>query len=103
MKERVDVYHPVNITDLDFADDIALLSDEIEQAKQLLARVEEEAAKIGLHVNSKKTEHMMYNQEKENAITSKNGVSIKTVDDFKYLGGWMKSTEQDVKVRLALA
>ena len=40
--------HPkVTITDLDFADDISLLSDEIQQAQELLLRVEKECNKVG--------------------------------------------------------
>ena len=49
------------ITDLDFADDITLLSEEIQKAQELLTRVENEAAKIGLRLNNEKTEAMVYN------------------------------------------
>ena len=49
------------ITDLDFADDIALLSEEIQKAQDLLTRVENEAAKTGLRLNDEKTEAMVYN------------------------------------------
>ena len=44
----------VVISDLDFADDIALISDEIAQAHELVLRVEKEAAEIGLHLNETK-------------------------------------------------
>jgi len=43
---------PVTITDTDFADDIALISELMSQAQELLSRVEVEAAKVGLHCNS---------------------------------------------------
>ena len=47
--------HPaVAICVLDFADDIALLSEEIDQAQELLTRVEHESAKVGLQLNDKK-------------------------------------------------
>lgn len=92
----------INITDLDFADDIALLSNEIHQAKELLKQVETEAAKVGLHVNAKKTEVMRFNQV-QNDITSISGGKIKEVENFKYLGGWMESSEKDVQARKALA
>ena len=46
---------PVCLTDLDFADDIALISEQIEQAQQLLNKVESEAAGVGLMANAKKT------------------------------------------------
>ena len=46
---------PVVVTDLDFADDIALLSNNIQQAQELLQRVETSVAKVGLKMNSSKT------------------------------------------------
>ena len=93
----------VNVTDLDFADDIALLSNEIHQAQELLKRVETEAAHVGLHVNAKKTQVMVFNQDEPSNITSIGGGKIKEVDNFKYLGGWMKSSDIDIKIRKALA
>ena len=94
----------VRITDLDFTDAIALLSNEIHQAQQLLREVEVEAAKVGLHVNAKKPELMSYNQDLPlNVILSINGGEIKKGETFKYLGGWMKDCESDIKIRKALA
>ena len=43
------------LTDLDFADDIALLSDKIEQAQITLPRVQRECQKVGLTLSAKKT------------------------------------------------
>ena len=94
---------PVVVTDLDFADDIALLCEEIRQAQELLNRVEVEAAKVGLHVNAKKTEAMPYNHETPVVIKTRSGNTIKEVDNFKYLGAWSKSSEKDFTVRKALA
>ena len=94
----------INITDLDFADDIALLSNKIHQAQQLLKKVETEAAKVGLHVNAKKTEYMPHHQDQpHNIIRSISGGEIKQVENFRYLGGWMKNCESDIKIRKALA
>ena len=53
--------HSVNITDLCFADDIALLAKSYQQAQELLRLVETEAAKVGLHVNGSKTKLMSFN------------------------------------------
>ena len=41
---------PINITDVDFADDIALLSEDIRSATELFHRVESAAANIGLFI-----------------------------------------------------
>ena len=46
---------PLMVTDLDFADDIALVSDTACQAQELLDRVEDAALRVGLHMNAKKT------------------------------------------------
>ena len=53
------------ISGLDFADDIALISDEIAQAHELVLRVETEAAEIGLHLHETKTEYMVFNHSAE--------------------------------------
>ena len=96
-------YPSTHVTDLNFADDIALISNEIQQAKELMKQVEMEAAKVGLHVNAKKTEAMPFNQEQSCDMESINGEKIKEVKNFKYLGGWMESSEKDVQIRKALA
>ena len=94
---------PIAITDLDFADDIALLSEEIQKAQELLTRVENEAAKIGLRLNDEKTEAMVYNIPTPSPLKTIGGNAIKIVENFKYLGSWMRSSEQGIKVRKALA
>ena len=47
---------PVELTDLEFADDIALLSDNMTDAQRLLAAVEHWALAVGLKMNKGKTE-----------------------------------------------
>ena len=95
--------HPAaTITDADFADDIALLSDTIEKAQLLLLRVEIAAESIGLHVNEKKTEYISYNQYESEIITL-TGKQLKCVEDFKYLGSWINTSEKDINTRIGLA
>ena len=49
--------HPdVKISDLDFADDIAVTLNLIDETQNLLINVDNQAAKIGLHLNAKKSE-----------------------------------------------
>ena len=36
-------------------------------------------------------------------LTTAGGTVLKEVEDFKYLGSWVNSTEQDLKMRKALA
>ena len=94
---------PEVITDLDFADDIALVTEELEQAHDFLHRVQENAAKIGLHLNPDKTEFMSFNQAQDFVLKTVNNENIKKVDNLKYLGAWIDDTANDVKVRKALA
>ena len=104
LERRKSSRHPaISISDLDFADDIALLSQNAEQAQQLLTQLEVEAAKVGLHLNGKKTKVMTYNQPGPVNITTRNGDSLEIVENFKYLGSWMESTEKDFEIRKALA
>ena len=95
----------VVLADLDYADDISLMSDRVEQAQELLIRVETECAKVGLRLNAKKTEVITYNidPQKKVPLMTTEGIALKEVNDFKYLGSWVNSSEQDLKVRKALA
>ena len=69
-----------------------------------MRELEIETAKVGLHVNANKTEFMSYNQDLPiSVILSINGGETKQVETFKYLGGWMKDCESDIKIRKALA
>ncbi len=54
---------PKIITDVDFADDIALISEDMDKANEFLLRVESAAASVGLHINEGKTKVMTLNME----------------------------------------
>ena len=70
------------LTDLDFADDISLLSDEINQAQTLLSNVERECKKVGLGINAKKTKGLPLNVEAPSPLQTLDGTKIDWVDDF---------------------
>ena len=97
--------HPaINITDIDYADDLAISTDTIEDAMKLLHKIEEVASQIGLYINSKKTEYIIINIENDTwEIRDSNGNLIKRVNDFKYLGSYIASTERDVEIRIGKA
>ena len=91
---------PKTITDIDFADDIALLSQSIISATELLHRVELAAANVGLFINVGKTKVMTLNiNDQAGDLKSRSGETIENVDDFVYLGSWIEGTERDIKVR----
>ena len=52
-KRKIRRVPPITITDIDFADDIALVSE--------LTRVEKSAKQVGLSMNTGKTKYMSYN------------------------------------------
>ena len=100
LQQRLSRRHdPIVLTDLDFADDSALVSESLVQAQIMLERVETSTAKIGLHLNSDKTEVMLFNQTTTPTLSSRNKQEIKQVSDFKYLGAWMSSSSKDIGVR----
>ena len=74
----------VTVTDLDFADDLALLSNTIQDAQSLLHDLEVAAEQVGLFMNSSKTEFMTVNIDHEEAsILANNGDPLEHVHDFK--------------------
>ncbi|PVD25302.1 hypothetical protein C0Q70_15802 [Pomacea canaliculata] len=73
------------LDDLDFADDISLLSHKQQQAQTKLTRLAEEAAMTGLTINIKKTEVMLVNNSQE-APLQLHGECITESDRFPYLG-----------------
>ncbi len=97
--------HPnKSISDTGYADDLCMLSNTLEQAQELLDRVETAAAEVGLLMNEKKTEYMSFSQTQAGGtLTSKTGKDLKKVDDFLYLGSWVNTTERDLSVRIAKA
>lgn len=96
--------HPATyVTDIDFADDLALLTEEVSQAQELIDRLQKEASAVGLECNAKKTELQVFNHPDPVVVTVQCGRALKVVENFKYLGSWTKSSEDDFSVRKALA
>ena len=94
----------VNITDVDYADDLAVLTNNIQDAMKLLHKIEEAASEIGLYINAKKTEYIIINIENNTfEIRDLNGNLLKVVEDFKYLGSYIASTERDIEIKIGKA
>ena len=77
----------------------SVLSEIIHQAQDLLTSIESSAAQIGLEINAKKTKVMAYNHDDEVKIITRDGSQLEVVPDFKYLGSWVDSTDNDIKIR----
>ena len=91
------------LSDLDFVDDITLLSDDLSTAQELLAKVEAECGRTGLHLSAQKTEYMAFNVNSQGPLMASNVDPLKQVKDFNYLGSRMESTQRDIKERKASA
>ena len=93
------------LTDLDYADDIALTANLISSAQDLLLSLEIASEKVGLKLNTKKTKCLHLNQDLNQAqsIFSKTGAPIKQVEDFKYLGSFIGDSKRDFLTRKGLA
>ena len=99
--ERNRRYPSQTITDMDYANDIALLANAPAQAETLLHSLERAAAGIGLHVSAHKMAYMCFNQRGD--IYTQNGSSLKLVDKFTYLGNSVLSIGTDINMWLAKA
>ena len=91
------------LTDLDFANDLALLANTVVNAQKLLSSLEEAAAEVELLINQKKTKYMCIcaDSAPETSVRVRKG-EIDQVDDFCYLGSNVRNSERDMKVRKAL-
>ena len=82
---------------------LAFQLDAIEEAQELLSRVETECNKVGLGLNGPKTKSLAYNTENPPPLRTRDGTELEYKRDFKYLGSWVDSSEKDIAVRKALA
>ena len=93
------------LNDLDFADDLALLSHNRNQMQEKTNSLENTSAGTGLRINKQKTELMRINATASTPVTIK-GEPIKEVESFVYLGSIVDrqgGTDQDVKARIGKA
>ena len=94
--------HPSKyITDLDYADDIVLTSDNLKNAISLLHSLERAANRVDLHMNCSKTEYILVKDCEHEEVKSLNENILKQVDDFKYLGSYTPSSKIDFEIKKA--
>ena len=72
------------MTDADYVDDPALLTNIPALAESLLQSLKQAAEGIGLYVKAEQTEFMCFKQER--TISTESGQPLKFVDQFTYLG-----------------
>ena len=100
-----------NITNLRYADDTALIADNVTSMRRILYRVDAMGKEAGLKLNAKKTKVIHVtgkdsSNNKENNKIEINKEALETVEDFKYLGS-IKTKDgkcmKDVKARTGMA
>lgn len=93
------------LDDLDFADDIAILSHNYQQMKNKLKVLEERAAETGLVISTRKTKVLKANTNCRTSLEVKS-TPLEEVECFTYLGSIMDSmggSEKDMKSRIGKA
>ena len=93
------------LEDLDFADDIALMSSKFNDIQDKTTAVKEWAEKAGLKININKTKSMRLNAKIEREIKI-DGQELEEVDQFTYLGSKVTNeggASEDIKARLQKA
>ena len=92
------------LTDADFADDIALISHSLEHTQDLLQSLEQTSNGVGLYLNKTKTKCMnRCLSNNNNPVKTLNGTSLKQVEDYKYLGSYISSSDKDFNTRKGMA
>jgi Reverse transcriptase (RNA-dependent DNA polymerase) len=88
------------LSDLNFADDIVMLDNNITDAERHLDILIHEARNVGLEVNSDKTKYMtnINNCTPEYKLNGQ----IEKVNDYKYLGVYINSTLKEFNTRKSL-
>ncbi|KAH9582494.1 hypothetical protein MS3_00007235 [Schistosoma haematobium] len=93
------------LDDLDFADNLALLSRTHEQMQIKTASVAAVSASVGLSIHKRKTKVLKFKAENSNSITLV-GETLEDVESFTYLGSIIDEqggSAADVKVRIGKA
>ena len=100
---------PCTIPDLDFADDIIILSPTLHQARATLHRLEEAALSIGLTISSGKgkteyfTRSKICDAERIFTLPLADGRPVPKVSQYKYLGTNVLNPQADSNSRVNLA
>ena len=90
------------LEDLDFADDLVLMSQKISDMRKKVEKLEDYAKKVGLKINSGKTKEMRIRPKGNVGDVQCNGEPLECVEKFTYLGSEVTptgGTEEDIASR----
>ena len=74
------------ISDLRYADDVAILAESKEGLQSILQKISNESKLFDLHMNLKKTKVMVCSKNPERIDIQLDGENVEQVEDFVYLG-----------------
>ena len=100
--------HGLNINNLRYADDTALIADDNDKLQDIVTKVQTESSKAGLEMNIKKTKTMLIARDTENKKVEikVNDEILQQVYKFIYLGTQIREdikTEQEIERRSNIA
>ena len=84
----------ITIDCLAFADDMALITDSLENAQKQIIELQKQAIKIGLQISFEKTQFMTNISDAPQSLKIHNNTISKT-NCFKYLGEWITSNAKE--------
>ncbi|KAK7109158.1 hypothetical protein V1264_013249 [Littorina saxatilis] len=94
------------LDDLDFADDVALLSHTQQQMQEKTSTVANNSARFGLNIHKGKSKVLRTNATANTTPITLDGEALQEVDNFTYLGSIVDKqggTDVDVRVRIGKA
>jgi len=92
------------LTDLDFADDIAIMAEEENVCQEMTIKLEEQSAQVGLNISREKTKAITQRSSPQPIAVAQG--NIEYVERFTYLGSVISSdgdVEAGINTRLAKA
>jgi len=94
-----------SLDDLNFADNLALLSHRAQDMRDKKQALKEQGAMVGLKINATKTKMMCIGTKCSDGVFVK-GEQVKKVDEFTYLGSIVSKkvgTDKDIQARIEKA
>ena len=94
------------LCDLDFANDIVLLADSMENMRKITSELSNQAAAFGLQFNVEKTKIMQVGKNISGEGLTINGKDIEIVDDVCHLGSFISDNgnyNKEIRSKLAKA
>jgi hypothetical protein len=92
------------ISSVEYADDVAIVSDSVAKLQDHITRIEQRSAKLGLQLNSAKCKIIATNPLPTDVLI--NGSAVEQVDNCGYLGSLVNATgdpEAEINVRIGRA